>query len=724
MSWASLLTLDSQEEADGILKRYARLEAEARALAGQEAEGREVNVNTHRLEAIARVDDFREKAVASWDHSRGPALRATQRVLLESHLLLSELHAACSEALTGHKHLDHVKNLITTVRAGGSLAPSDFDLRDSRHAAAAPCFEEPGPPATLAFTDVYIATCNRMGLVWASWGDPATSLRCFRKAEELYEGFLTATGCCGAAAAADDGSFNGTTSSDNSFAPGKSGSPTRPADDETQIEELVTDATARLRSMQARLDEDRTSQQNLMARTLEQKRLKKRSKSGPPTEAAPAEPADDCGHPPPPPPPHGAAALQAEPADAPLHHDACEGLAGGEVTGGQPGADAAASEQRARELLATAQVGLAGPAEVADCVAAVETRYTETCMALGQLYKHQGDPIHSCYYCHVALQRQLRLKAGVPDKAEWITNCLDLSAYYVEAKDFSHAEHCINAVEMQQPHNCINAVEMMRVKGSDEHLDAEIDFTRARWATGLLALLDATKEHEGKPSIVGMAVPLFMNPLALPGPEELALLKEDPGLVERSARRIVFRLPISPPRVQLVVRDGLFEDLFGTADGLFRRVTAVFTVDTDCEKHCIIHLERASAIAAYAKLAAAGLSADARRDLQRQRAAMLRRLLDDDLDELVFRNVLRQVHFGLGCAYQDLAAAAADQGAPAEAFEPHLAAAAEHFGKFTARFVQEFKDIQKATTNAKEKSAFLKLEGSAPPPFLLVCTCR
>eukprot|EP01059_Diplonema_ambulator_P035853 TRINITY_DN8630_c0_g1_i3.p1 TRINITY_DN8630_c0_g1~~TRINITY_DN8630_c0_g1_i3.p1 ORF type:complete len:720 (+),score=257.25 TRINITY_DN8630_c0_g1_i3:39-2162(+) len=343
----------------------------------------------------------------------------------------------------------------------------------------------------------------------------------------------------------------------------------------------------------------------------------------------------------------------------------------------------------------------------------LETRFTQTCSCLAQLYKNQGNTVLSCYYCHLALQRQLEGKERASNiNSEWVANCISLAEYYTLVKDFSHAEHCLAAVNIL----------IKQIGDSELHLLHQ--FAHARYCFQMLLLLQAEADSlssDNRPAnLDGVVVMLMDNPLAVLPPEEEALLKNDPKLTQVAAKRMAFKLPIPPPKTKVVGNSSMVVELYETGSKLYRNVMKEWDVETDCEKHCLVHLELQQLIGCYQHfISVASDTASTRLELCYERLRLLQVLLNDGFDELVFRNVLRQVHFGIGCISQEIAELILSQGIDEGKAQPYYKKAAEHFEMFSARFLKEFKDIQKATSDPKDRSAFLKLEGSDAPAYVV-----
>eukprot|EP00667_Euglena_gracilis_P022597 EG_transcript_25217 len=77
---------------------------------------------------------------------------------------------------------------------------------------------------------------------------------------------------------------------------------------------------------------------------------------------------------------------------------------------------------------------------------ALETCHLQTVFFLAQVHAHLGDKAASSRYCMTTLQKQLLLKKDF-DKAEWMTNALHLSGFFLDREDFSLADYCIRAAD-------------------------------------------------------------------------------------------------------------------------------------------------------------------------------------------------------------------------------------------------------------------------------------
>ncbi|KAF5833677.1 KIF-1 binding protein C terminal-domain-containing protein [Dunaliella salina] len=86
--------------------------------------------------------------------------------------------------------------------------------------------------------------------------------------------------------------------------------------------------------------------------------------------------------------------------------------------------------------------GQADPAYAGDVL---EAGYTLTVFSLAQVHAHAGSKEQSALYCAATLQRQLA--SGEVQLSEWVQNCLQLSAYYVNASAFAIGQYLLDAVQ-------------------------------------------------------------------------------------------------------------------------------------------------------------------------------------------------------------------------------------------------------------------------------------
>eukprot|EP01062_Namystynia_karyoxenos_P068548 TRINITY_DN632_c0_g1_i3.p1 TRINITY_DN632_c0_g1~~TRINITY_DN632_c0_g1_i3.p1 ORF type:complete len:769 (+),score=328.65 TRINITY_DN632_c0_g1_i3:86-2308(+) len=395
-----------------------------------------------------------------------------------------------------------------------------------------------------------------------------------------------------------------------------------------------------------------------------------------------------------------AAELPAEAAPAPAREEQAGPAAGGRGGGGGelPDMELAGPDEDERE----------------EVQQAMEVQYTVVCNGLAQLHRFNGGSIESCHYCHCTLQRQLEgnLRGQLSWK-DWVVNCVDLCDYYATVRDLSHAQHCLAAAEL------------LLHRGRDADLDRLVDFQHARWNCHAAKLMRAEAQalaaaqggqSAGPPSLDGVTVRLFLNPHYPPPPEDAERLAADPDLAARYCARKPFKLPVPPPAVHTIASSAAVRGHLERGEELYRAAMEHYTLEEDCEKHIIAHLEL-DELLGVAQYFHAGPQ-EQRLELGQRRLGLLQRVLEDGLDELVFRNVLRQVHFSMGTVHQEAAEALIDHGHPPERFTPHLRSGCDHFAKFSERFLHEFREMQKVKAPV-ERSALLRLDGSDAPAYVV-----
>ena len=74
-----------------------------------------------------------------------------------------------------------------------------------------------------------------------------------------------------------------------------------------------------------------------------------------------------------------------------------------------------------------------------------EDTYTHTLYYMAQVLTHLGETEKSAEYCHVTLQRQLRM--DTLDCIEWSLNAATLSQFYISQENYEVARHCLASAE-------------------------------------------------------------------------------------------------------------------------------------------------------------------------------------------------------------------------------------------------------------------------------------
>eukprot|EP00755_Sulcionema_specki_P016318 Sspe_Gene.61707::Locus_34311_Transcript_1_1_Confidence_1.000_Length_2999::g.61707::m.61707 len=360
---------------------------------------------------------------------------------------------------------------------------------------------------------------------------------------------------------------------------------------------------------------------------------------------------------------------------------------------------------------------LADEDELEEMERQIEEEYTKACNGLSQFHRFSGNFIESCFYCHLTLQRESeKQQREALGKGDWVANCIELANFYTIMHDLSHSDYCLKAADL------------LMTSTTDQEVRDYYNYILARHNFALLKLLqaesEALKEERGgaggpPPSLDGVVVKLHNNTNFPPPPEERERMQKRPELVQMAAKRMPFKVPILPPRDSLCVDPTTWKAVFEDTERLYRESMQVYTVDTDCERHLLCHLELQEAIAIAQWFIGDGSDTASRRlDMYQQRIQLLQVILGDELDELVFRNVLRQAHFSMGVIQQEIAEMIISQGLPPDRYLPYLEKGVHHLSKFTDRFLHEHREIQKVKVPEK-RVATLQLEGSDAPAYVV-----
>ena len=362
--------------------------------------------------------------------------------------------------------------------------------------------------------------------------------------------------------------------------------------------------------------------------------------------------------------------------------------------------------------------------EINQIIDGSEENYTSTCRALAQMWTACGNPISSCYYCHKALRLEsLRITRDRDNfSLRWIENCISLADYYTLAKDLSHASYCLRCAAEVLP--TVSAVGVEEKELLNE-ITYSLKFYQARHNLNLLRLLqresdEITQGHSPPANLDGIDIELVFNKHATPPPEERELLKSLP-IKKIASERISFAgFSQTGPSRFLSVNSRLPLAVLTEASKLYKECMSEYTVDTECERHCLIHLELQElfSLGIYF-LGKNNETASKRLELYGERIRLLQVLLDVGFDELVFRNVLRQVHFALGTIYQEMADLVRSQGVSNSDQQSFLLKASNHFTRFSERFIKEFKATQSASSDPRDRNSVMKLEGSDAPAYVV-----
>eukprot|EP01060_Flectonema_neradi_P015869 TRINITY_DN22507_c0_g1_i1.p1 TRINITY_DN22507_c0_g1~~TRINITY_DN22507_c0_g1_i1.p1 ORF type:complete len:721 (+),score=158.03 TRINITY_DN22507_c0_g1_i1:46-2163(+) len=353
-----------------------------------------------------------------------------------------------------------------------------------------------------------------------------------------------------------------------------------------------------------------------------------------------------------------------------------------------------------------------------------ELHYTKTCRALAQIWTACGNPVASCFYCHMALRLESLqiIKEGGTFSLRWIENCISLADYYTLAKDFSHAKYCLDCAAELLPTVTTTSSEDKEMLNEVTY---SLKFCQARYGLNLLRLLQRESDtiaegHSPPANLDGIVINILFNKHATPPPEERELLKSPP-IKKMASERIPFAGVSQPdPVTEMTAHGNLPTSILNESSQLYKDCIPEYTVDTECEKHCLIHLELQELLwLGIYFMGKQSETASKRLDLYAERIRLLQVLIDDGFDELVFRNVLRQVHFALGTTYQEMAELVQSQGMPAADQQSFLVKASSHYTTFSERFIKEFKDTQKASSNPRDRTAVMRLEGSDAPAFVV-----
>ena len=395
------------------------------------------------------------------------------------------------------------------------------------------------------------------------------------------------------------------------------------------------------------------------------------------------------------------------------------------------------------------------PAEAAKEMASL---FASACLALAQLEKHKGNTTLSCFFCHVSLQRDLSSRYppdSLSSAIDCATNCLNLAAVYCEVGDLSHVHHCLEAAEC-------TAEEILSGAGEEgEGLRELHRFTSAAYLQKCVSVCCTAMTGGGAAAPSGTLCSVLARVvrrakvMCTDTPASANSLLAEIGLESGNATKVsvplchisednsdiaciaalrlpLHTLPISPPQRTAVLSEAAFYTTTANAVCVLQNLMydEKLSIENDCEKHCLVRLWMCEVLEAFAGFLRGtrschvdvhdvdlprGCTANVSLllvDIAKERIRVADELFALGLDELVFRNVLRQAHYISASAHQDLVETLAPaQALPQEGLDALRKTSSEHFEKFSARFLKEFKETQKVITDPKEKTAFLKLEG-------------
>ena len=634
------------------------------------------------------------------------------------------------------------------------------------------------PAAAFRLLDLHVQCLNEMGAHWSRWGDAANAHACFEHAFLLFTHSKTSSveasgGGGGSSGDAGDATWQGVECGKASLSAvvaqrcldyyelREDEAPSRVGRSDSYIERLARryqeEADKEHASREEAVCAERSRQQESLSRRLEERRARKRQQQQQQPDSAAS-----CDVPTAP----TVSPATGEASSAP----AAEGSNGGGVACGAGGDDgcpeaAVLEAQHTLTCVALAQHFKNQGNTVLSCffcLTAVKRELERS--ALGQ-----------------GAEASLPEGQRAGSRQDWAEGCLGLASFCVETGDFSHAQHILLAVEVVHPTllgdsdsdsdaplsplaaSYVATLAQYRQKAFAlfcKAVEASSGGGTATFVAGLPpTLLEACRRALLRPgatpasglrahqlssaqpaeedSRAGIEVALHANPLAACAEDE-ALMQGDPHLRRIADKRCRLRLPIPPPRHSFSLTPASFCSEFASVAGVLTWMLDApdFGVEQHCEQYCLTRLGLVTALdalmslllsllrtcaksAASRPVPAARLNAVAQlaADVAAEKRRLCEELLAEGFDELVFRNVLRQAHYGAACAYQELAELAEarptqlDGCDGAGSVQGWLEQAAHHFQKFSARFLKEHCEVQKASTDPKEKSAFLKLEG-------------
>lgn len=369
-------------------------------------------------------------------------------------------------------------------------------------------------------------------------------------------------------------------------------------------------------------------------------------------------------------------------------------------------AEALAHLREAKALYERATAAGAEPLAPPDARCALPARerlerlHTLTLFYLAQVHGHLGESLQSAVHAHATLRRQLHSAAAEFEPHEWCQNAMQLATFYVGARLFPLAEHCLHAAD-----RVLGGIDEAKRRDeagalSDKYCELRANVHLA-WAELLRAVLRAAKHGGGGPG------PADVVPADGGGaPIRLSLEEE----------RLTFSASLAGlPAASPACADPACLSDFGAAAEVFRKALAHallaerrFVLDGFVSDHCACANMRAQLWAAIALH-----EPDARRALamHRRRASLLEPLLAA-LNPQAFHSLCRQLAFDLGGINADIleVRAAMLRGLPAARLRARLGPAVEDAARSLRRFLAFFNDAKGGTperVDADNEEVFL-----------------